>query len=749
MYKFHKNTLLTLALSAAINAAQGEESPVLWGQCHAWPLPEFSYPGENRGEQSATFLGADSSEGRDNEVIDLLGNIRVQRPDQQLFADKATYNRALKTLEVHGNIRYEAVDFTTQADYALIALEGGKGRFENSQYVIPTRHARGSSRVIDIQSSDLTVFRQASYTTCDPGNEDWILRASSVELNRGSGMGSAWNARIAFQGVPFIYIPYIRFPITNERMTGLLAPTYGTSKLGGTELALPIYINLHPQLDLTITPHNYTNRGLKWDNELRYLSHYGSGKIHTEQIDDGVYGQERRLFEYNHTGQLTGGWSSDLLYNRVSDRYYFNDFGNSLSVSSLTHLERHAQLTHTDRYGRFFIQAQGFQTIDDSTPYSERPYRRLPQLTYTSVPYEMGALRLNLNSELVRFQQHERLTGSRANITPSLSLPYQRPAGFITPKLSLSLSRYALEEAYNTLDTRTLHRVVPITSIDSGLYLERETTLFGGNYLQTLEPRAFYLYVPYRDQSDYPLFDSGSYDFSSAQLFRTNRFAGIDRIGDANQITVALTSRLLQQQDGWELVRGSIGQIQYFKDRQVTLTGNQIDSRNHSETIIDAEFHPTRPLSIRGDLFLNSDNNSVTRRDLRLQYMNDKRHILSINYRQRSTPDTVANTTTREIDSSILWPLTSQWSIIGRRYHSLDDNRTLEKLAGVEYSDCCWAFRAVRHATFVESAGATSAPYGTLRYGWYLQLELKGLTSLGDSIDKLMQDKILGYKAIP
>ncbi len=744
-----KRSILALVLFATFGAVYGAQSSETWGQCHAWPEPEFSYPGEDRGEQSATFLAADSSEGRDNEVIDLLGNITVQRPGQQLFADKATYNSALKTLEVSGGIRYETADFTTQADYALMALEGGTGRFENSRYVLPSRHARGSSGTIEIQSDEQIILRQASYTTCDPGNEEWILRASSVRLDQGSGMGSAWNARLAFQGVPFFYIPYIRFPITDARMSGLLAPTYQTSKLGGSELALPIYLNLHPQLDLTITPHNYTNRGLKWDSELRYLSNYGSGMIHAEQIDDKVYGQGRRLFEYSHAGQMGGGWSGDLLYNRVSDRYYFNDFGNSLSVSSLTHLERHARLNYGDRYGQLMVQAQGYQTIDDTTPYSQRPYRRLPQLTYTATPLEVGLLRLNLNSEMVRFQQYERLTGTRANLTPSLSLPYQHPAGFITPKLSLSLSRYELEETNNTLGASTLQRVVPISSLDTGLYLERETQLFDRRYIQTLEPRAFYLYVPYRDQSDYPLFDSGRYDFSSAQLFRTNRFAGIDRIGDANQITLSLTSRLLRQHDGWEMLRGSVGQIQYLTDRQVTLTGNQLDSSNRSETIFDAEFHPSRPLSLRGDLFWNSRYNTVTRRDLRLQYMKDERHIISINYRQRSDPSVNASAVVRELDSAILWPLSSQWSIIGRRYHSVEDNRTLEKLAGFEYSDCCWAFRAIRRATFVENAGAISAPYGTLRYGWYLQLELKGLTSLGESIDRLMQDKILGYTATP
>ena len=740
-----KLTLLFISLFTTLSATAADE----WGQCHAWPQSKINYPGEDRGEQSLTYLGADSSVSHNNEIIDLSGEVSVQRPDLQLFADEATYNKALKTLEVRGRIRYETADFTTQADYALIGLESNTGRFENTQYVIPARHARGSSRAIVIKDSDHTVLQQASYTTCDPGNEDWILRASSVDLDQDSGMGSAWNARLSFQGVPFIYIPYIRFPITNARMTGLLAASYGTSQLGGTELALPIYLNLHPQVDATITPHNYTNRGLKWDNELRYLSHYGEGRFHSERLDDKVYGRERRLLGYSHSGKLAGQWRSDILFNKVSDRDYFKDFGNSLSASSLTHLERHVSLTRNDNYSTLFIQAQGYQTIDDSTPYSRRPYRRLPQITYTVAPQTAGPLRLRLNSELVRFQQQQQLTGTRINLTPSVSLPYQRPAGFIIPKVSLSHTQYQLEDENNTLGTDSLARTVPISSLDSGLYFERDTPLFGHDYLHTLEPRAFYLNVPYRDQSNYPLFDSGRYDFSSAQLFNNNRFAGLDRIGDTEQVTLALTSRLLRQQDGWELIRGTIGQIQYLKDRQVELTGNQLDSSNQSETIIDAEFRPMRPLSVRGGIFWSSDDDTITRRDLRLQYMSDERHVINFSYRQRGNPITAPTAVTREIDSSLLWPLTGQWSIIGRRYHSLPDNRTLEKLAGFEYNDCCWALRVVRRAAFIEDSRLTSAPYGTLRYSWYLQLELKGLTSLGDSIDRLMQDKIIGYTAIP
>ena len=415
----------------------------------------------------------------------------------------------------------------------------------------------------------------------------------------------------------------------------------------------------------------------------------------------------------------------------------------------MTHLERHARLSHSDQYGALSIQAQDYQTIDDTTPYSARPYRRLPQVTYNAVQQKQGVIALDLNGELVRFQQQQQLSGTRLNLTPAISLPYQRPAGFIIPKVSLSHTNYQLDQQYNTLGVDSLERNVPISSLDSGLYLERDTRLFGHDYLQTLEPRAYYLYVPYRDQSNFPLFDSGLYDFDAAQLFRTNRFAGVDRIGDTDQVTLSLTSRLLRQPDGWELVRGTVGQIQYYKDRKVGISGNQLDASTHSETIFDAELRPLRALSMRGDIFWNSEYDTVTRRDLRLQFMSDEHHIINFAYRQRGNAITAPTAVTREIDSSILWPINAQWSIIGRRYHSLPDNRTLEKLAGVEYSDCCWAFRAVRRAAFVQDDTATSPPFGTLRYSWYLQLELKGLTSLGANIDKLMQDRILGYTSVP
>ncbi len=720
-----------------------------WGQCGQWPTPELNYPGENKGEDSAAFLSADASVSENNEVVTLDGNVLLQRPDEQLRADHAVYDKQADSFKAQGNVRYETADFAAVGSEVDLSLSSNHGNFHDTEYYLFSRHARGGSDKILIINDDTTILKKAKYTTCDPGDEDWHLKASTVMLDHKTGMGSAWNARIAFQGVPFFYIPYIRFPISNERMTGVLPPSWSGTKEGGNEFSLPIYLNLHPQLDATITPHNFTNRGMKWDNEYRYLSRIGEGVIRTENLDDEVYGRERSLYEYTHQGELYADWYSNVLFSRVSDQDYFNDFGNSLSSSSVTHLERYIKLTHGDRYGQLAIQLQDYFTIDESVANSSRPYRRLPQITYTLNTVELGKAKLNMATEAVRFQRMERLTGKRLHLKPTVTIPFEGQAGFIRPTLAVDHTRYELDEAYNTLGVNSLSRTVPISSLDMGIFLERNTQVLSKPYLHTLEPRVYYLYAPYKDQSKFPLFDTGLSGFSSAQLFSDNRFSGYDRVGDTEQVTLSVTSRLIRNEDGHELLRGTAGQIYYLNDREVGLSGNTLDKSTKTDAILEAEFRPSKFLRFNADLLWDPDYDTITRRDFRMQLLRDNSRIFNVAYRERGNRITSPSSISREIDSSILWPISSRWSIIGRRYHSLNDDRTMEKLAGFEYNDCCWTFRAMRGALFVNDPEATVAPFGTLRYSWYLQLELKGLTSIGKRINELMEEQVFGYTDVP
>ncbi len=739
MFKTLTATVTSLTLiSISIQASASD-----WGICQAWASPNIDYPRSERGEDAPIILSADSSESHNNETVKLFGDVLVQRPDEQLHADEVIYHKSTQTLNANGNVRYDTPNFSTLSSAAQIISGSNQGRFDDAEFFIYDRHARGASSSIQQQGKDLTIMKQALYTTCDKGSEAWAFRASTVKLNHASGMGDTYNTRLYFQGVPVFYLPFMRFPISDQRMTGLLPPSWGSSTLGGSEFSLPVYLNLHPQLDAVITPHTYSQRGLKMESELRYLSTFGEGEIRHSRIDDKLYGQKRSLFHYQHKGQLSNNWSANILFDRVSDNDYFSDFNNSLSSSSISTLERHLKLQYIGANQRLKIQVQDFQVISGN-----QPYRRLPQISHQFTPSLPGPVKFQMNSELVRFQRPDSLSGKRAYIQPSLSLPYQGTAAFIKPKLSLHHSQYQLDPDNNTLGVNNLSRSVPITSIDSGIYLERDSRIGQTDYQQTLEPRLFYLYVPYRDQSDFPLFDTSELSFSQSQLFSENRFSGPDRIGDANQITLSLSSRLLRAKDNREILYGSIGKIVYLNDRQVGLNGNSLNQDHQSDILAEAQFKPNDRLSLKARLTWDTEYDLITERDVRLQFQSGNKHILNLNYRDRGNRITAPESLKQEIDISLLWSLTPRWSMMARRYHSLPDDRTMEKLAGFEYNSCCWAVRAVRRANFVKDSTALSAPFGNLRYSWYVQFELKGLTSLGKRIDELMEQQILGFNAV-
>jgi len=739
MLKITTSKVICLTLISASFQVSAED----WGLCHNWPKPTLDYPRSERGEDAPIVLNADSSESQNNEVVKLFGNVLVQRPDEQLRADETIYNKASQTLDASGNVRYETPDFSTYSSEAQILSGNNQGSFTNAEFFIYERHARGASSNIQLAGEDLTIMKQTLYTTCDKDDEVWSLRASTVELNHASGMGDTYNTRLYIQGVPIFYLPYMRFPISDQRLTGLLAPSWGSTSAGGNEFAQPIYINLHPQLDATITPRSFSERGLQLGNELRYLNRFGEGVISGERIDDKIYGQTRSLFHYEHQGQLGNNWSGDILFDRISDDDYFNDFSNSLSGSATQTLEQRVQLQYADSTQQMQIQVQDFQVIGTS-----QPYRRLPQIKHQLNPAMSGPFKFAMESELVRFQRLNRLGGKRAYVKPALSLPYQRNAGFIIPKLSLHYSQYRLDADNNSLAVENLTRSVPINSVDGGIFLEKDTRIGQTDYLQTLEPRLFYLYIPYRDQTDVPLFDTSALGFDQSRLFSENRFSGPDRIGDTNQITLSLSSRLIRTKDGREQLYGSIGKIFYFDDRRVGLTGNELNTERQSDMLAETQFKPTDRLSLRARLLWNTSDKLITERDIRLQYQAGNNRILNLSYRDRGNRLSAPATVSREIDTSLLWPLTPRWSMMARRYHSLSDNRTMEQMAGFEYNSCCWTMRAVRRANFVADTSVLSAPFGNLRYSWYVQFELKGLTSLGKRIDALMEEQIFGFNAV-
>lgn len=680
----------------------------------------------------ATILIADEAEIQNKDMVILQGDIRVSQSEQQLRADSAIYRKHTEQLQAEGNIVYLRKDLAITGASADMSLQGYTGTVRDTNYHLFSRHARGSATSANLLSKDITVLSQVTYTTCDVDDDAWLLKSGAVRLDQGSGVGAARNVVLSLKQIPVFYFPYISFPIDDRRKSGFLTPSYGHSSDNGNELTLPYYINIAPQLDATLAPRFISKRGTMLNSELRYLTRFNQGQLNLDYLpNDDLTGNDRHLFGYQDKARFTSRLSSDVNINRVSDTEYFRDLGNTLSLSSLTHLRQLATINYRADSWTGTALVESYQTVDETISTFNRPYQRLPQLLFRTTKADNDRLiNFGLTGEYVDFRHDERISGSRTDLQPRIELSVRSPAAFLNPALTLRHTMYSLAEDASLTDTHP-SRSLPLFSMDSGVFFEREAQWGERAIIHTLEPRLFYLYAPLRDQTEIPLFDTGLPDFNFSQLFLSNRFSGADRIGDANQLSAALTTRLVEKATGRERLRASIGRIYYLDDRDVSLN-DQIATNDASDVIAEAFAAPAPQFTTRLDARWNQETRKFDKGSLQLQYLSDTRGIFNFAYRYRES-------TIEQTDVSLLWPLGRHWHIIGRHNYSLLDQRALETLAGLEYQSCCWSARVVNRRYVNDDLGE-------IRENLYIQFELKGLTSLGDSLESVLEHGILGYQ---
>jgi len=731
------NLLLLLALVFATRtllAADTEPSADMWGLCpHTAPQTVQALNGASRSaEQAPTYLNSDFGEGKLDGIYTLRGHVSIHRGPQQVEADQAIYDSQSGIVDATGNVLLQQGGLITQGDAAKVDIKTGTGTIDHAQYQYLQQHAHGSAASVTRESTNLTVLKHATYTTCDPGQVDWELRARTVKLDDAEAVGEAYNVSLRFKDVPFFYFPYINFPLNDQRKSGLLPPTFGYATETGIDLGAPVYWNIAPNHDATITPRIIGHRGLLTKGEFRYLTPDSQGQLQAEYLPhDRKFGSDRGTLEYQNQTRFNPHWNSTLLANYISDTQYPTDLGNSLTAASVTQVERRADLNYDNKYTSFLARLQGYQNLDPTLAASARPYHRLPQLLFTAAtPAQRLGMSYRLDSEYVRFERVSSLTGTRVTVTPSLAWKIESQGYFFTPKIAMSHTQYQLNNQTPGAATDP-SRTAPIYSIDSGLYLEREITLGKHSFLHTLEPRLYYLRVPYRDQSDLPLFDTGAFDFSFAQLFRDNRYSGPDRLGDTHQLSVAVTSRLLDADSGQEWLSGSIGQIIYLADRKVVLSGPP-QTRERSDIVAEGSSRLSSHLTTTLELQWNPELHKVAESAIQGQYHMDDRHLINATYRFRRDQLT-------QTDLSFLWLLTPRWQVLGRWNYSQRDHRTLENLTGVQYESCCWIVR-LTHRRYVNDLSGDSSR------SLFLQLELKGLGSIGNSAKDVLESGILGYR---
>ncbi len=717
-----------------------EQEPAPWEMCgHYEPSLPTYLDRSLASELAPTRILADHSQSVPSVRHTLTGDVKLWRGTQWIEADRATYDQSTDLVDAQGNVRLGDLNLSTSGDSGQFNLSTQTGYVDNAQYRLHEKHARGTAQSVIISGPNYAQLKNATLTTCNEGDNDWYIHAASVRLNRESGFGTAAPIYVTFHGVPILFSPYISFPLNDKRKTGLLVPSFGRSSTSGTEIAAPYYFNLAPNYDATITPHSMTRRGVQFNGEFRYLLENSGGKIYASILpNDSVYGDDRSFYGFVHSGTPREKWRTELDTKHVSDKDYLADFGNSLSASVTSHLEQRFDLSYGGERTAAQLRLQSYQTVDKNISPSERPYRRLPQILYgSSIPLMDDALLFELNGELVRFDQTDRLNANRIDLTPQLSLPYLRQAFFFSPKVTLRYTLYALDPPEANSDAeRDISRTVPITSVDTGIFLERSSRWGEKPMLQTLEPRLFYVNAPFEDQSDIPVFDSGDTTFSFAQLFRINRFNGADRVGDTDQLSVALTTRFIDQDTGIERLRASIGQIFYMRDRRVTLSGSEVDTSSQSDIVGEFSTTITDNWTTRGDAIWNHATDEIDQGSVTFQYKSSAMRIFNASYRWTRA------SLTEQTDFSLIWPISRNWHIIGRRLFAHRKDQSLETLVGLEYNSCCWALRLLNRRYL----DTNNTEADKIKESFMIQLEFKGLTNLGNPIEQVMAQGIPGFE---
>ncbi len=684
------------------------------------------------GEEDVIELQAGEFEAALGELTtaSMSGGVVLRRGNRLAGADTASYDPARRALDLTGGVRYEDPDSLVLSDSAEFAYDTGRIRFEGAQFEVGRDNARGAANVLEINQEGRLQLAEVSYTTCPPDSNDWIIEAGEIELDSQSGVGKARNVRLRFQGVPILYTPYLSFPITDARKSGILTPEIGSTGRSGNEISVPYYWNIAENYDVTFFPRLLTDRGVQIGGEFRYLFEGSDGILEAEYLpDDNKFGDNRHQLRFRNQSLFGNGWRNRIDIRDVSDNQYFEDLGGSLSIASITHLNRSVSFDYFSDNWSLFGQVQEYQTIDSAIVPEDEPYRRLPQLYATGYwPDSAFGLSYGLDTEFVYFDRDVGITGWRFNAAPEIAYPVEKPGWFMIPSVLLDYTRYDLQDTLPGQDEKP-SRTIPIASFDTGIIFERPMNT-AERRIQTLEPRLLYVFAPFRDQSDFPVFDTIVPDLNLVQLFRKNRFLGVDRIADTDQVSVGITSRVIDVDSGRELVSVTVGQALYLSEQGVSLPGEAPITSDSSDYIAELRF----PLygSLNFDVGHQwSNDGGTTKSEARLQYRPQPDKILNLAYRFRRQ-------SLEQVDVSWAWPITQSWDFVGRYNFSLRDDEVLEQFYGFEYESCCWGMRVVYRRHISTRDGTRDSSFG-------LQLVLKGMTSVGVGADRLLERGILGY----
>ena len=697
------------------------------------------------GPAGPLFITADRIESSKPNIVEAYGKVEARHAGQNFFADFLRYDTQLNQVTANGDVRFEQAEavitgesLTLQLDtyagemikpeFELMTVPNrGRADSQNPKIESTTLPGRGHADRADFQDQDHFSLKHALYTTCPIDDEAWKLTVNNLDIDQVKNVGTAHDALLTFQDVPLLYTPWMNFPLDNERKSGLLAPTFGTTSTSGLEITLPYYFNLAPNYDATFSPRYLSKRGLQLGGEGRYLMESYQGSALLEYLNDQAKGQNRWAFLFQHEQKIDQTLVGKIDFQRVSDNDYYRDLSTLVVKTSQTLLPEQGTLDFDNELwqGQFLVQQ--FQLLQDPSNPLPVPYARLPAINL-GTDRSFGAFEGKLDSDFAYFKHPTLTNGARLTVYPQVKLPWENSYASINAKIGIHASYYNLD---NTAPKQNISRVLPISSLDGGFTMDRDFEFAGKHYQQTLEPRAYYLYVPYRDQSQIPVFDTAKMDLSLDQMFRENQYIGGDRINDANQLTLALTSRLIDSVNGLERLNMTFGQRYYFTKQQVTLPG-EIPRDSHATDLLAAFGGQVTPVvRVDGSWQFDTDSSSTLRSNLSASYKPSPGRLLNVGYR-------FIKDSAEQVDLSSQWPLTQRLYGLTRINYSISDNHLVEGLLGLEYNGGCWAVRSVIQRLATAQNSRNNA--------FFIQLELNGLGRLGSNPIDVLKQSIPGYE---
>ncbi|AAN56622.1 LPS assembly protein LptD [Shewanella oneidensis MR-1] len=752
-----------LALSLLPKLVLADESPATSAsQCLIEPpVPRIvSQPGLSAADQAKIRIASDRSKAEMGKQAIFTGDVVFSQGDRHIAADEAILDQATEQFDANGNLVFQDSNFTVTADSLQAQMRSNRATLTGAQYWLHGQQVHGDAEKLQITINNNLILTNTNFTTCPPDNVSWLLEAEKIKINSEEEWGEIWNAKLRVADIPVFYIPYMTVPVSDKRKTGFLYPSFSTSTTNGFEVSAPYYWNIAPEYDLTFTPNYMTNRGLFTKTEFRYLAGEAqNGRLNLEYLgsDQMLNGSPNRyLYNWQHQGAIDKNWRVLANFTEVSDNNYFNDLKSDVNRATDNQLSRIGEVSYFERDWDISTRVQDIKVLGED----EKPYQVMPQVNFNYRAADFwNNLDFGFNSELTNFahQDDDVNTATRLHMAPSLTLPIHGPSGSFTSQLKLMQTNYWQEKNNSKFDSLddTVSRTIPQVRINGQINFERFTELFEHNYRQTLEPQFQYLYVGYEDQRGIGIYDTAQLQDDYFGLFRDRRFSGLDRIADANQVTLGITTRLFDDHNQ-EATKFSLGQIFYLQDSKLGYEDN-IFEQNQSTSVLAAELDTRLSSNWYLGAAIQYDTNTSDNKktEVTLDFRPEANKLLQFSYRY--VPDLLNSNTNDLVNISQAgvrgaWPINDSLYFVGNWYYDLNETRSIETYTGVQYESCCYAIRLSYHyrikTNYDDNIGSTIIDEREqFESGVYLNLIIKGLGGSGPlGVSDMLNDGLFNYR---